>query len=88
MPEVNLPTLHLWQPGFRFVKKYPFTEPTFFCEPCRELYDLPHKNYVLVPMADDQTLQQALIALLESLRGVDDAPTDHADGSFDIGLCD
>lgn len=88
MPEINLPTLHLWQPGFNYVKKYPFTEPTFFCDPCREKYDLPHKNYVLVPMRDDQTLQQALITLLESLQGVDDAPSGPADDSSGIGLCD
>lgn len=86
MLEIKLPTLHYWQPGFKHVRKYPFTEPTFFCDSCRERYELPHDHYVLVPMSPDQTLQQALIALLESLQGASDAPSDPADSSAGDGL--
>ena len=78
MTELKLPTLHYWQPGFNYVRKYPFTEPTFFCDACREKHSLAHDNYVLVPMRPDQTLQQALIALLESLQGETDAHCDPA----------
>ena len=67
MEELNLPALHYWQAGFSYVRKYPFTEPTFFCSPCREKYELQHQNYVLVPMREDQDLRQALMALLEAL---------------------
>ena len=64
--ELRIPSLHHWEVGFSHVRKYPFAEPTFFCETCKKQYDLQHENYVLVPMKEDQTLREALTALLES----------------------
>lgn len=81
--EINIPALHHWEPGFEHTRKYPFTEPTFFCEKCRDDHSLSHRSYVLVPMREDQSLRQALVSLLESLSEVSDAH-DH-DG---IGLTD
>ena len=91
MLELSVPTLNHWEPGFPYVRKYPFAEPVFFCEECREQHDLTHTNYVLVPMREDQTLRQALVALLESLSEVSDAQAadDGADFPIDgVGLCD
>lgn len=67
LKEINLPTLHHWEPNFECVRKYPFAEPTFFCDECRGKYDLSHRSYVLVPMTADQSLREALIALLEAM---------------------
>lgn len=89
--EINLPTLNHWEPGFRVVRKYPFAEPAFFCEPCRESHNLAHKSYVLVPMNEDQTLREALCALLESIQEVRHARADDdgvAYDDYDIGMCD
>ena len=67
MEEVNLPTLQHWEPEFKYTRKYPFAEPAFFCEPCRKGHSLHHKNYVLVPMGDTQSLREALCAMLGSM---------------------
>lgn len=93
MKEITIPSLHYWQPGFKYVRKYPFAEPVFFCDGCRENFDLAHRSYVLVPQREDQTLREALVTLLESLpEGGADAPGSDSGGSRDddgfVGLCD
>ena len=64
---LNLPALPHWKSGFDQVRKYPFAEPTFLCDDCRQRYDLQHESYVLVPMKADQSLKEALCAMLEEM---------------------
>lgn len=67
METVSIPTLQFWQPGFAYVRKYPFTEAAYFCENCRVKYELEPRNYIMVPKLEDQSFRKALVAYLDTL---------------------
>jgi len=60
MNEINIMGLCFWQPGFKWVRKFPGRLGTYLCQDCKQQQGFGTRNYICVPQAEGQDFVSAL----------------------------
>ena len=66
MDRIRISALLLWQPGFKWTRKFPLKLGAYLCDPCREKEGFGPEAFMLVPCALKENGQAK--DMIESLK--------------------